>query len=112
MYQTTKQQKQMSNINFNNVDNSKLGQNATAAPLFAARRNRPEGGYEIPAQVAEWVSDESLDVLQYFGLEAADLLNKYSNALEDALISQVQRCKELEAELEAYRSAARGDISL
>ena len=95
-----------------NINNSKVGQNADASPLFAARRNRPEGGYDIPAQVAEWLSDDSLEVMRYFGLETADLLNKYSNALEDALIGQVQRVKELEAELEAYRSAERGDVSL
>ena len=82
------------------------------SPLFEAKANRPEGGYDIPAQVAEWLTDDTLEVMQHFGLQAADLLNDYSNALEDALIAQVRRTKELEAELEAYRSAERGDVSL
>ena len=82
------------------------------SPLLEAKKNRPEGGYEVPAQVAEWLTDDSLDIMHHFGLQAAELLNEYSNALEDALIAKARRVKELEAELEAYRSAQRGDISL
>ena len=90
----------------------KFDDNNDPSALFEAKNNRPEGGYEVPAQVAEWLTDDSLEVVQHFGLQAPDLLNKYSNALEDALISQVRRVKELQAELDAYRSDARGDISL
>ena len=101
------------NNNVKNFNNTEVkDQNADIQPLLKAKENCPEGGYDIPAQVAEWMSDDSFEVMQHFGLEAADLLNKYSNALEDALINQVQRRRALEAELEAYRSAERGDVSL
>jgi hypothetical protein len=45
------------------------------------------------------LSDESLEVLQHFGAEAPALLNKYSTALEDALIEQVQRSNALATQL-------------
>ena len=95
-----------------NTNTNKFNNNNDPSALFEAKNNRPEGGYEVPATVAEWMTDDSIEVLEHFGLQAADLLNKYSNALEDALIAQVRRTKELEAELEAYRSAERGDVSL
>ena len=102
----------MTNSSYNKFNNEVKGQNASITPLMQAKQARPENGYEIPAQVAEWLSDDSLEVMQHFGLEAADLLNQYSNALEDALIEQVRRTRELAAELEAYRSAERGDVTL
>ena len=95
-----------------NNNTNKFNDNNDPSGFFAAKANRPEGGYEIPAQVAEWLTDDSIEVVQHFGLQAPDLLNKYSNALEDALIEQVRRVKELQAELDAYRAAERGDISL
>lgn len=49
------------------------------------------------------ISDESLEVLQHFGVEAPHLLNKYSCAVEDALIEQVKRNQELQAELAALK---------
>ena len=58
-----------------------------------------KGQHEIPAVIAEFLSDESLEIVQHFGLEAPKLLNDYSNALEDALINQVSIIKELRAEL-------------
>ena len=59
-----------------------------------------KGQHEIPAIIAEFLSDESLEIVQHFGLEAPKLLNDYSNALEDALIEQVKLVKQLRAELE------------
>ena len=91
--------------NFNHPDSDASG-------FFAAKANRPEGGYEISPQVTEWLSDDSIEVMQHFGLEAPDLLNKYSNALEDALIEQVRQVKLLRAELAELKAADRGDISL
>lgn len=41
------------------------------------------------------ISDDSLEVLKHFGGEAPKLLNDYSCAVEDALIEQVKRVKEL-----------------
>ena len=58
------------------------------------------------------MSEDSLEVMQHFGLKTPELLNNYACAVEDALIEQVRRVQELQAELEAYRSAERGDISL
>lgn len=40
------------------------------------------------------LSPETVEVLQHFGLEAPELLNKYCIALEDALIEQVKKRKE------------------
>ena len=58
-----------------------------------------KGNYDIAPIVAEFVSDDSLEVLEHFGYEAPTLLNNYSNALEDALIAQIKRVQELEAQL-------------
>ena len=96
-----------SNNNVKNFDN-----NNNPRGILEAQKNRPEGGYEISPQVTEWLSDDSIDVMQHFGLEAPALLNKYSNALEDALIEQVRQVKLLRAELAELKAADRGDISL
>lgn len=60
----------------------------------------------IPAPVAEFFTDESLEILQHFGSDAPHLLNYYATVIEDALIEQCQvtqilhmRIKELQAEL-------------
>jgi hypothetical protein len=45
------------------------------------------------------ISSESLEVLEHFGAEAPALLNKYSTAIEDALIEQVKKNTELCREL-------------
>ena len=58
-----------------------------------------KGQHEIPSVVAEFLSDESLEIVQHFGLEAPKLLNDYSNALEDSLIEQVSIIKQLRAEI-------------
>tara|TARA_R110002012_G_scaffold57576_1_gene148544 strand:+ start:160 stop:450 length:291 start_codon:yes stop_codon:yes gene_type:complete len=42
--------------------------------------------HHIPPHVAEFFSDDALEVLQHFGFEAPALLNKYSCVLEDVLI--------------------------
>ena len=63
-----------------------------------------KGDHSIPAVVAEFLSDESLEITQHFGLEAPKLLNDYSNALEDALIEQVKLVQDLRAELEALKA--------
>jgi hypothetical protein len=64
-----------------------------------------KGQHEIPAIIAEFLSDESLEIVQHFGLEAPRLLNNYSNALEDALIEQVSIVKELRAELTELKAS-------
>ena len=64
-----------------------------------------KGQHEIPAIMAEFLSDESLEIVQHFGLEAPKLLNDYSNALEDALIKQVSTIKELRAELAELKAS-------
>jgi hypothetical protein len=63
-----------------------------------------KGEHQIPSVVAEFLSDESLEIVQHFGLEAPKLLNDYSNALEDALIEQVKLVQQLRAELEALKA--------
>ena len=63
-----------------------------------------KGDHSIPAVVAEFLSDESLEIVQHFGLEAPRLLNDYSNALEDALIEQVKVVRALRAELEELKA--------
>ena len=62
---------------------------------------KPETGYEISPQVTEWLSDESIDVMQHFGLEAPVLLNNYACAVEDALIEQVKKNGELQQKVDA-----------
>ena len=63
----------------------------------------------IPAPVAGFFTDESLEILQHFGLDAPHLLNHYANVIEDALIEQCQvmqilhkRIQELKAELSCF----------
>ena len=56
--------------------------------MMAARRNSP---HQIPSHVAEFFSDDALEVLTHFGFEAPLLLNRYACALEDALIEQVKK---------------------
>ena len=58
------------------------------------------------------LSEESAEVIEHFGVEAPGLLNKYSCAVEDALLEQVQRAnalstrvEELEAQLKAQRES-------
>ena len=63
-----------------------------------------KGKYEIAPIVAEFVSDKSLEILEHFGYEAPKLLNDYSNALEDALINQVEIIKQLRAEIDELKS--------
>jgi hypothetical protein len=46
------------------------------------------------------LSDESIEVIEHFGPEAAHLLNQYSCSLEDALLKFVDLCKEKDAKIE------------
>jgi predicted glycosyltransferase len=62
---------------------------------------KPENGYEISPQVTEWLSDDSVEVMEHFGLEAPVLLNNYACAVEDALIEQVKKNSELQQQVEA-----------
>lgn len=55
-------------------------------------------------------SRASIDILEHFGIDAPNLLNNYSTALEDALIEQVQnrandlkRIKRYEALLQEHQ---------
>ena len=47
------------------------------------------------------VSNESLEVLQHFGAEAPNLLNKYACAVEDALVQQVKQGQRMGTMLKA-----------
>ena len=49
------------------------------------------------------ISSESLEVLEHFGAEAPVLLNRYSCAVEDALIEQVEKNTQLRKELAALK---------
>jgi hypothetical protein len=82
------------------MNNLLQGQNASVDPMMEAKANRPEDGYLIPAQLAEWMSEDSLEVMRHFGLEAPDLLNKYSNALEDSLIKAVEERAHLQKQVD------------
>tara|TARA_R110001592_G_scaffold96151_3_gene276334 strand:+ start:672 stop:1004 length:333 start_codon:yes stop_codon:yes gene_type:complete len=62
---------------------------------------KPENGYEISPQVTEWLSDDSVEVMEHFGLEAPVLLNNYACAVEDALIEQVKKNNALQEQLDA-----------
>jgi len=70
---------------------------------YARKFFGPEGPYQRDIFKSEndsdpylsKLSDDSLEVLKHFGGEAPALLNKYSCAVEDALIEQVQRCNAL-----------------
>ena len=64
-----------------------------------------KGEHQIPTVVAEFLSDDSLEVVRHFGLEAPKLLNDYSNALEDALIEQVAIIKQLRAEIAELKAS-------
>lgn len=46
------------------------------------------------------LSEESIEVIEHFGTEAAHLLNQYSCSLEDALLKFVDLCKEKDAKIE------------
>jgi len=52
------------------------------------------------------LSDQSIDVIEHFGPEAAHLLNEYSCALEDALMQLVEKCKEKDAKIEKLEDQA------
>ena len=54
-----------------------------------------ENNHIIPSVIKEHLSDESIEVMSHFGLEAPKLLNEYCCALEDALIEQVKVGNEL-----------------
>jgi hypothetical protein len=55
--------------------------------LLAAKKDS-KNPHDIPPHICEWFSDESLEVLRCFGLEAPALLNKYTCKMEDALLSE------------------------
>ena len=46
--------------------------------------------YEVPEAIRELMSDESIDIIKSFGIEAPALLNNYACAVEDALIEQAE----------------------
>ena len=65
----------------------------------------------LPEEIREGIyfrslSESSADVIEHFGIEAPDLLNKYSCAVEDALIEQVQRANNLSDEVEKLKDEA------
>lgn len=58
--------------------------------------------YTEPAVVTTFMGEltaESLEVVEHFGVEAPALLNKYSCAVEDVLIEQVEKNNELRKEI-------------
>ena len=59
---------------------------------------------ELPTHILlSELSVETLEVLDHFGIEAPAKLNKYSMAIEDALIEQVSRNKEYKDEIERLK---------
>jgi len=48
---------------------------------------KARGDHFIPDHVADFFSDNSLEVLENFGYNTPELLNEYSCALEDAVIA-------------------------
>ena len=65
----------------------------------------PTSESELPETitVAE-LSPETQDVLQHFGVEAPEKLNKYCITLEDALIEQIRRAAQMHDELKRMRA--------
>lgn len=70
-----------------------------AAPSSNAATAPSSDGY------LESVSDESLSVLQHFGAEAPAILNRYSCAMEDALIAQ---CRQTVDAMDQMQTMAEG----
>ena len=67
-----------------------------------ARTNREPKLKELPETInCSELSEDSQDVIKYFGLECPALLNDYCNSVEDALIEQVDKVKRYTEELEA-----------
>ena len=69
----------------------------TATPLSAQAENITVPAYIVTAKL----SPETQEILAHFGLEAPVKLNQYSCAVEDALIEQVQKNKELQDKVDA-----------
>lgn len=64
------------------------------------------GNHEIPDVIQRSdFSEDSLDVLENFGLEAPTLLNQYACAVEDQLIALVDTIKGLRAERQIIADA-------
>ena len=61
-------------------------------PEYRALLNAKDAsyGYSIPVEVAEHLSEKSIEVLQHFSLEAASLLNEYSCVLDDNLLDLIR----------------------
>jgi hypothetical protein len=70
-----------------NANNYRSSNEFTA--LLKAKRKT----HHIPAHVAEFFSDDALEVLKHFGFEAPALLNEYSCLLEDVIIDLVKKKK-------------------
>ena len=67
-----------------------------------ARTNREPKLKELPETInCSELSEDSQDVIKYFGLECPALLNDYCNSVEDALIEQVDKVKRYTEALEA-----------
>ena len=59
---------------------------------------------ELPTHIAlSELSVETLEVLDYFGIDAPAKLNQFSIALEDALIEQVKRNQEYKDEIQRLK---------
>ena len=58
---------------------------------------------EIHTTMIGEMSDDSIEVVEHFGIEAPALLNNYSCAVEDALVNQVNKNNELMKELAALK---------
>ena len=54
--------------------------------------------------VVSELSDKTKEVIEHFGLEAPKLLNDYSCAVEDALIEQVKKVRELTDLIEVIKA--------
>ena len=60
---------------------------------------KARGDHFIPDHVADFFSDNSLEVLENFGYNTPELLNEYSCALEDAVIALQKENTKLKGEI-------------
>ena len=60
---------------------------------------KAKGSHKLPKVVKKNFTEDSLEVLTHFGLDAPYLLNEYSCSLEDVLIEKLKVIREQEARI-------------
>ena len=63
---------------------------------------KAKGSHKLPRSVRKHFSDESLEVLEHFGMNTPHILNEYCCTLEDALIESLSKIRDLQAQLEEH----------